>query len=276
MDKQALLGSLHSQLADLQKMVKDMAQSGSIHQLDKDMFKNKIIILYEDALKLQKVDDFPQTSVIPEPQKAKPTKVTETYVAQPEPEPKPEPKPEPEVKAEPLPQPEAVRAPEPVPTKPKIEAPKKVEEPATPAPVIEEKPSAAIDPETPSQGLTPLGDRMKPQKEAVNEIYGKAKASTKSTSNPQPISDILVAIGLNDRFLFTRELFSNNSELFKSTVSKLNNMASFDEATDYMSKEFSWSGLQMTVNQSKQNLYQKDPDRLTPRIQFLLFLRDSS
>lgn len=130
------------------------------------------------------------------------------------PEPKLEPKPEPKLEPKPEPKPEPQPEPEPAP-KPK--------------------------PPEPKAASQPLGERIKPQQEAVNEIYGKAKATSKSTSNTQPISDILIAIGLNDRFLFTRELFNNDSALFKSTLTRLNGMSGFDEAMQYLKDHFSWN-----------------------------------
>ena len=57
----------------------------------------------------------------------------------------------------------------------------------------------------------------------------------------QAVEDIMVAIGLNDRFLFTRELFNNDSELFKSTINSLNKQASWDDAVAYLNEKFSWN-----------------------------------
>ncbi len=43
-------------------------------------------------------------------------------------------------------------------------------------------------------------------------------------------TDIQSAIGINDRFLFIRELFNNNAEAYKATLNKINTAASFSEA----------------------------------------------
>jgi len=94
-----------------------------------------------------------------------------------------------------------------------------------------------------------VADSIKPDTTAVNEVYGKAKSSPKTTSNNQPVSDILVAIGLNDRFFYTRELFNNDSALFKSTVTKLNNLPSFGTAKDYLLQSFNWDQENETVDQ---------------------------
>jgi hypothetical protein len=269
MDKHALLRSLNSQISDLEKMVKDMAQSSSIHQLDKDMFKNKIRILYEDALRLQKVDlqGSPSSDERP-PELFKESGQAKNLVADPMPEQKSTPAPEPETKPSPEPehktpenpktkaevQPENIikTSPHNSDNKP-LEKREPVPRPASrqqaplfePIPIKGEKtappPSASSSSiQKPRSDASSLGERLKPQKEAVNEIYGKAQATKKNTANPQPVSDILVAIGLNDRFLFTRELFRNDSELFKITVSQLNNMASFDAAKTYLSTQFNW------------------------------------
>ena len=92
-----------------------------------------------------------------------------------------------------------------------------------------------------------LVEKIKPGTEAVNEIYGKAKTAEKSHGNAQPVSDILIAIGLNDRFYFTRELFNNDSDLFKTTITALNKLPDFDEARNYVKNEFGWEEENTTV-----------------------------
>lgn len=78
---------------------------------------------------------------------------------------------------------------------------------------------------------------------SLNEAFAKQKPKQDIASaiNETPISDIWSAIAINDRFLFTRELFGNNPELFKSTVSLLNGLPSWEGAKDYISARFSWN-----------------------------------
>lgn len=132
--------------------------------------------------------------------------------------------------------PEPTPAPKPVP----IPAPAPV-----PAPVPAPAPAPATITPTPGtakklQATTRLADKIKPS-EAVNEIYGKAKSAGKTAENLQPVSDILIAIGLNDRFFFTRELFNNDSVLFKSTITALNNLPNLEKAQEYINEKFNWT-----------------------------------
>lgn len=231
MDRQSLLLSLRDRVVELERMIRYFGQADRIRQLDVDLFKEKIRNLYDEVAQLNQVSQEapePEPKPVPKPApEPEPIAVTEPE-PMPEPERKPEPKPEPEPRPEPKPEPEPVSEPAPVsPPRP---------EPTPPPP--KPAPSSTAQPVKPSQSL---GEKMKPKSEAVNEIYGKAKASLRSTSNLQPISDILIAIGLNDRFLFTRELFNNNSDLFKQTVSRLNGLSGYDEAISYLKNTFDWN-----------------------------------
>ena len=56
----------------------------------------------------------------------------------------------------------------------------------------------------------------------------------------QAISDIKNAIGINDKFLFTNELFAGNSQEFEITINQLNQLSSMEEAKEKLEK-YSWS-----------------------------------
>ena len=56
----------------------------------------------------------------------------------------------------------------------------------------------------------------------------------------QPISDISAVIGLNDKFLFIKELFNNDADLFNSTIDKLNKASNFNNAIQYIDSNFTW------------------------------------
>ena len=55
-----------------------------------------------------------------------------------------------------------------------------------------------------------------------------------------PIDKLESAIGLNDRFQFTRELFDNNADLFKSTVQYIDQSTNLDEAVAFLNSNFKW------------------------------------
>ncbi|MCF8360705.1 MAG: hypothetical protein K9H26_18265 [Prolixibacteraceae bacterium] len=56
----------------------------------------------------------------------------------------------------------------------------------------------------------------------------------------KPVTSIKAAIGLNDRFQYIRELFSNNQEKFLTTVNTLDQFSSFIDAIEYLEEHFKW------------------------------------
>ena len=123
--------------------------------------------------------------------------------------------------AEPEPQPEPVVEEEPV---------------AEEEPVVEEEPAKEPQPE-------PVAEEEVSSPNAV--LYGKA------------VDDIRQAISLGDRFLYQRELFSQNAELMQRTLNKLNEMHSFNEALEYISSNFHWDTESNTYQQFLVTLHRR-------------------
>lgn len=76
----------------------------------------------------------------------------------------------------------------------------------------------------------------------LNETLAKYQDVTdlsKKMQN-QPIKDIFSAINLNDKFLFIKELFSNDAALYQSTIEKLNSAGNFNDAVRYLDGNFTW------------------------------------
>lgn len=65
----------------------------------------------------------------------------------------------------------------------------------------------------------------------------------------QKLSDIQSAIGINDRFLFTRELFENNSETYHSAISFVNEATNFDSVMSWVKNDQNWDLEDPTVVQ---------------------------
>jgi len=55
-----------------------------------------------------------------------------------------------------------------------------------------------------------------------------------------PISKLENAIGLNDRFQYIRELFRNDADLFRNTITKLDRMHILEEAVEHLDAQFNW------------------------------------
>ncbi len=67
-----------------------------------------------------------------------------------------------------------------------------------------------------------------------------AKKDLSSVMKSRPISNIESAIGLNEKFLFIKELFAGNAHHYKETIDILNNASGYDEAINYIRQNFSW------------------------------------
>ena len=65
----------------------------------------------------------------------------------------------------------------------------------------------------------------------------------------QKLSDIQSAIGINDRFLFTRELFENNSEAYHSAIAFVNEASHFDSVMSWVKNNQNWDLEDPTVVQ---------------------------
>jgi hypothetical protein len=55
-----------------------------------------------------------------------------------------------------------------------------------------------------------------------------------------PIKDLSKGIGLNDKFLFAKELFGGNAQQFGKTITVINEMNSIEDALEYIKNNFSW------------------------------------
>ncbi|GEM_PF-1169767 len=56
----------------------------------------------------------------------------------------------------------------------------------------------------------------------------------------KPVTNLKGSIGLNDRFLYTRELFGNDSARYEEAIEKLDQFSNLLEAIEYLEKNFVW------------------------------------
>ena len=87
-------------------------------------------------------------------------------------------------------------------------------------------------------------------KKTLNETLGKPQqlandvlSSEKSDSGypAMPINSIWDGIGINDRFLFIRELFANSSAKFETTITALDKLETIQDAVNYLKLNFKWA-----------------------------------
>ncbi|OFX87796.1 MAG: hypothetical protein A2W99_15885 [Bacteroidetes bacterium GWF2_33_16] len=77
----------------------------------------------------------------------------------------------------------------------------------------------------------------------MHDTIGKEKSDKKDVSSKlksKPIKDINSAIGLNDKFVFIRELFNGDKNQFGETIQLLNNFDTFENAISYLKDSFTW------------------------------------
>ncbi|WP_430971786.1 hypothetical protein [Sunxiuqinia rutila] len=81
---------------------------------------------------------------------------------------------------------------------------------------------------------------------SLNDLLLEGKpVDTKLSSSP--IQKLETAIGLNDRFQYTRELFNNNPELFSQTVKEIDQAQNLEEAVAYLNSNFKWKKTDTSV-----------------------------
>lgn len=151
----------------------------------------------------------------------------------------------PEVLYTPPPQP--VLPPQPViPPQPIVVPPPVV---VPPAPPVENKP-APVPPPAPEQMFTPAPPpppAQKTQQPSGVEVLFEQKEARELVEklSEQPIQDLRRAIALNDRLLYTRELFANDNQLFENTITFLNNCTHLEDAKAYLIEhcvhQFGWT-----------------------------------
>lgn len=116
------------------------------------------------------------------------------------------------------------------------------------------EPSAIIEAEDvtniPGQQEEIPAEAFKEVKKILNETLGEPHQTVNDILSPEqeepgfqiiPIDSIWDGIGINDRFLFIRELFANSSAKLENTVTALDKLATIQEAVAYLKMNFKWN-----------------------------------
>ncbi|MFY9150692.1 MAG: hypothetical protein WAO52_01665 [Prolixibacteraceae bacterium] len=77
-----------------------------------------------------------------------------------------------------------------------------------------------------------IGEKFTKER-SLNDAIGESKSTESKLANG-PISSLKSAIGINDRFLFIREIFSNNNEKYNTVIDQLDKLETIQEAVDYL------------------------------------------
>ncbi len=126
--------------------------------------------------------------------------------------------------------------------------------------VATEEPAETLDSKStaqPVQTPEPVAYTIEPEKEpepvASPQTQSpaapqKAKASAADIANyGTPVSDVARAIGINDRFLYQRELFKGNKMAFDAAIETINAASSYEQAYQYLKQSFNWDETDPTV-----------------------------
>lgn len=95
-------------------------------------------------------------------------------------------------------------------------------------PVIHEIPK----PEEAPKENPVIGETFRKER-SLNDVMGEKQAQETSLGNG-PISSLRSAIGLNDRFLFIREIFGNNTDKYNMVIDHLDKLETIQQAVEYL------------------------------------------
>ncbi|MDI3527114.1 MAG: hypothetical protein PWR03_1297 [Tenuifilum sp.] len=100
-----------------------------------------------------------------------------------------------------------------------------------------------------TQGAEILADKYKGKRKFRDEVIAEhaQKVDMQSRLQNKPISDLSKAIGINDKFLFIKELFNGNSEHYNQTIKQLNTITDLNDAIIYLQENFDWDPNNETV-----------------------------
>jgi hypothetical protein len=74
--------------------------------------------------------------------------------------------------------------------------------------------------------------------ESIHQPIQYQEISSRLQANP--IRNLTAAIGINERFLYIRELFGNDAKKYERAIEIMNSAASFNDAYNYMIREYTW------------------------------------
>jgi hypothetical protein len=111
----------------------------------------------------------------------------------------------------------------------------KREKVSPPMEIIEPKPEVEKPAPVAEKKVVTPPPHILPSSRAPKDVELKGSVAEKMSHTP--IKDLKVAIGLNQKFQFIKELFDADADAYKSAVSKLNSFSGGTEAEQYLRNE---------------------------------------
>jgi len=122
----------------------------------------------------------------------------------------------------------------------------KVEKKPDAAPTLSAKPEQPgwpVDPEqdiptlSKQNGYKEINEVIGQKSESLNDRWKSGQTELKSMLTATPIRDLKKAIGINDRFVFLRELFRGDEAMYERSIKTINNFRIFPEAQYWIERE---------------------------------------
>ncbi len=83
-----------------------------------------------------------------------------------------------------------------------------------------------------------LGEKFIQGKSLNDLLVEQSKGDSKYSH--MPITNLQAAVGINDRFLFTRELFDGSAQHYQETMARLDGMQNLQEAAAFLRATYTW------------------------------------
>jgi len=119
-------------------------------------------------------------------------------------------------------------------------APPAVQPSADPAPSASKPFQASLFESLDDTSRPVLADTLQMGYSPLNEKFATGTTPLADVLQDRSLARLEDGIGLNDRFLFTRELFKSNPHLYKECIKKIDACSSMEEASAYISTAFHW------------------------------------
>lgn len=246
MTNQNNLKNALERLHEAERLIKVIIEKGELSAIDRDVFLGKLRKTYENVLFFNNFSSENQVQQEIQNSENKKDTTPQPEVAEvdkPEIHGKEEPdnpvKEEIHVeKEQPTPPVQEFQKAEPVDMDEDLTFEEEKEEPATEQEFHASKPSTEI-----------LGEKYQGKRKFRNDSLAAGKKDVATKLQNKPVEDLSKSIGINDKFMYTKELFHGNAELYTKTIAKLNEYTDMNEAMFFIQENFSWDSKNEAANQ---------------------------
>jgi len=87
------------------------------------------------------------------------------------------------------------------------------------------------------QGVKEINELVSLQNESMNDRLKQNKTEVVEVLKHEPIKDLRKAIGINDRFVFTNDLFRGDEAMYERSIKTINSFHIFPEAEYWINRE---------------------------------------